>query len=49
MGFDATLGTEKYGIGLASMRERMTLVGGDFSVESKRGHGTTIRARVPIF
>jgi PAS domain S-box-containing protein len=36
------------GLGLISMRERMQLVGGAFSIESKPGGGTTIRARVPI-
>ena len=35
------------GLGLISMKERVHLVGGDFSLESKPGEGTTIRATVP--
>ena len=35
------------GIGLNSMRERARLVGGDLSVRSDRGEGTTVVARVP--
>jgi PAS domain S-box-containing protein len=47
VGFDLQNGTEGHGLGLISMRERMQLVGGEFFIESKPGHGTTIRARVP--
>jgi signal transduction histidine kinase len=36
------------GRGLFSMRERIMLLGGTASVESKIGQGTTVRARVPI-
>ena len=36
------------GLGLASMRERVHLVGGDMALESQPGHGTTITVRVPI-
>jgi signal transduction histidine kinase len=36
------------GIGLHSIRERMALVGGTASVQSQPGHGTTIRAVIPI-
>jgi signal transduction histidine kinase len=34
-------------LGLASMRERVELVGGKFEIESAPGHGTTITAWVP--
>jgi signal transduction histidine kinase len=34
----------KQGIGLASMRERCELSGGTFSIDSKKGKGTTVRA-----
>jgi signal transduction histidine kinase len=35
-------------LGLVSMRERVGMVGGHFSIESKKGTGTTIRATVPL-
>jgi signal transduction histidine kinase len=36
------------GLGLLAMRERATLAGGDFDVQTGRGKGTTIRVRVPV-
>ena len=36
------------GLGLTSMRERLRLVKGQLSIESRPGHGTTIRATVPV-
>ena len=47
-GFDATAATGRDGLGLASMRERVNLVGGELTVTSAPGHGATIRVRVPI-
>ena len=35
-------------LGLLGMRERVEMVGGSFSVESVKGRGTTIRARIPF-
>lgn len=35
-------------LGLAGMRERMSLLGGTFTLESAPGSGTTIRVRVPF-
>ena len=36
-------------LGLISMRERLRLVGGEFSIESNAGGGgTTIHARMPL-
>jgi PAS domain S-box-containing protein len=35
-------------LGLLGMRERVEMVGGDFSVESVPGQGTTIRAQIPF-
>lgn len=40
--------TEGTGLGLFGMRERLTLVGGVAEVESKKGEGTKIVARVPL-
>jgi len=36
------------GLGLISMRERLRLVGGHLSIESKPSHGTRIRVRIPL-
>jgi PAS domain S-box-containing protein len=47
-GFDEHEAFTRQGLGLISMRERLQLVRGDLSVESHRGAGTTIRARVPL-
>jgi PAS domain S-box-containing protein len=42
---DARLGS---GLGLISMRERASLLGGQFSVKAAPGSGTTVLARFPI-
>jgi signal transduction histidine kinase len=39
---------ERGGIGLSGMRERVALLDGRLTVESRLGHGTTIAAEVPI-
>jgi signal transduction histidine kinase len=36
------------GVGLRGMRERTTLLGGVFHLQSAPGHGTKIQVRVPI-
>jgi PAS domain S-box-containing protein len=36
------------GLGLAGMRERLSLIGGEMEIESVAGGGTTIYARVPL-
>jgi signal transduction histidine kinase len=36
------------GLGLTSMRERARLLGGECVIESERGAGTTVRARLPL-
>ena len=38
---------EARGLGLAGMRERVSLLGGNFVVESTPGRGTTIQVRIP--
>jgi PAS domain S-box-containing protein len=46
-GFDAMLASIGHGLGLISMKERLRFVGGELSIDSKPGHGTTVLARVP--
>jgi PAS domain S-box-containing protein len=46
VGFDPVAALNKRGLGLVSMRERVRLVNGAISIESKRGD-TIIHARVP--
>ena len=47
-GFKARKVNPAGGIGLISMRERIRLVNGDFSIQSAPGQGTQITARVPL-
>jgi PAS domain S-box-containing protein len=47
-GFDVTGSMKSTGLGLISMAERLKLVDGQLSIDSRPHHGTTIRARVPI-
>ena len=48
IGFDPEAASRRHGLGLTSMRERLRLVNGQLSIESKPQHGTTILARVPL-
>jgi PAS domain S-box-containing protein len=48
IGFDFNEAMKGRGVGLSSMRERLKLVGGKFSIESQLQQGTTIHARVPL-
>jgi PAS domain S-box-containing protein len=48
VGFDRHDAMASQGLGLISMKERLQLVHGEFSIESEPGRGTTIRARVPL-
>ncbi len=45
VGFDPSAGAD--GFGLIGMRERSDLLGGQLSVSSEAGHGTTITAVFP--
>jgi signal transduction histidine kinase len=48
VGFDPALVlSEASGLGLHGMHERVALLGGSVEIESRRGHGTTIRAQIP--
>jgi signal transduction histidine kinase len=41
-------GETKYGFGLLSLRERLTLLGGYITIESTPHHGSTITLMVPL-
>ena len=47
-GFDVETAMQGRGLGLASMQERLRLVGGELSINSQSKGGTTIHARVPL-
>jgi len=47
-GFEPDKAISGPGLGLTSMKERLRLVEGDLSIDSKPMGGTTIRARVPL-
>ncbi|HEY1272578.1 MAG TPA: PAS domain S-box protein [Terriglobales bacterium] len=47
-GFDLKSTMAGQGLGLISMRERVQLLNGELSIESAKGRGTTICARVPL-
>jgi len=48
IGFDPEKAILGHGLGLTSMRERLRLVDGQFSIESIPRGGTTVHARVPL-
>jgi PAS domain S-box-containing protein len=48
VGFDPHDAIHRHGLGLISMRERLHLAGGQISIESQPGSGTTIHARLPF-
>jgi PAS domain S-box-containing protein len=48
VGFNPDVVFQGRGLGLISMKERLKLVGGEFSIDSQPNCGTTIHARVPL-
>jgi PAS domain S-box-containing protein len=48
IGFDLEAVVADRALGLVGMRERLSLVGGECSIESRPGAGTRFRARVPL-
>jgi signal transduction histidine kinase len=48
IGFDPDVAMQRSGLGLTSMRERLKLVNGEFSIESQAQLGTKIHASVPF-
>ena len=47
-GFDPRIASNGHGLGLTSMKERLKLVRGELSIDTKPGHGTTVFARAPL-
>jgi PAS domain S-box-containing protein len=47
-GFEPRKETNQVGLGLDSMEERAHLIGGNFSIKSKRGQGTIIEVMAPL-
>lgn len=47
-GFDIEVAKQGKGLGLTSMQERVRLVNGTMTVQSKPMHGTTIRVSIPV-
>ena len=48
IGFNPEAAMKGHGLGLTSMRERLKLVDGQFSIESQPMRGTAVRACVPL-
>lgn len=48
VGFDTECERSRPGLGLSSMAERAALIGGQFSVTSTTGRGTTVEVRAPL-
>jgi signal transduction histidine kinase len=48
VGFDPEVVMKSHGLGLIGMKERISLVDGECTIESRPGAGTRIRARVPL-
>jgi signal transduction histidine kinase len=48
IGFHPAAAMKGHGLGLATMKDRLKLVGGELSIESQPHRGTRIRARVPL-
>jgi signal transduction histidine kinase len=48
VGFDSGAGLRRPGLGIVSMKERVLLVHGEFSIHSQPGQGTEVRVFVPL-
>ena len=47
-GFDPQEAMSGRGLGLTSMKERLKVIGGQLSIHSQRGRGTTVHAVAPL-
>jgi PAS domain S-box-containing protein len=47
-GFNPHEAMRRAGLGLTSMKERLKVIGGELSIDSQRGRGTTIHAVAPL-
>ena len=48
VGFDSEAGLSRPGLGIVSMKERISLVQGDLSIDSRPGQGTEVKVFVPL-
>jgi signal transduction histidine kinase len=48
IGFEPAAPRDRHSLGLAGMRERLLLLGGEFEIESTPGKGTTVLAWAPL-
>jgi signal transduction histidine kinase len=48
IGFDTSSESYRSGLGIVSMKERVRLVQGKFSVESEPGHGAEVNVFIPF-
>ena len=48
VGFDSEAELRRPGLGIVSMKERVLLVQGEFSIHSQPGQGTEVRVFVPL-
>jgi len=48
MGFDLEAGASRHGLGIVSMKERVGLVQGEFSIDSQPGCGTEVKVFIPL-
>jgi PAS domain S-box-containing protein len=48
IGFDSESASSRHGLGIISMKERVRLVQGEFSIHSQPGQGTTVEIFVPL-
>jgi PAS domain S-box-containing protein len=48
VGFDSKVGPSLHGLGIVSMKERVELMHGEFSIHSQPGRGTEVRIFVPL-
>jgi PAS domain S-box-containing protein len=48
VGFDSEASLSRPGLGIVSMKERISLVQGDFAIDSRPGQGTEVKVFIPL-